>query len=200
MLRTPLAGRLALLTAIGAIAATAAIYDAPPAHAQDQHQQAGPPARPQAIPEDVASIDGVMTAFYEATAGPAGQPRDWDRLLSLCSSETRYLASRPLPDGGAAIFAMTVPDFIQHNRKYFENGGFFENEIGRRVQRFGNIAHVWSVYESRRQAEAPEPYSRGIYSIQMLYDNGRWTILSVFWDYERPDNPLPEKYLGFDEE
>lgn len=197
MLRARINTPLALLLALALAAATAA----PLAVAQRQDGASGPPVQaPAPDPADVATIDGVMTAFYESTAGPAGQPRDWERLMSLCSSETRYLATRPLPDGGAAIFAMTVSDFIQHNRKYFENGGFFEREAGRRVQRFGHIAHVWSVYESRRQAEAPEPYSRGIYSLQMLNDNGRWTILSVFWDYEREDNPIPEAYLGFPEE
>jgi hypothetical protein len=201
MHRTPTAGRFAVLKALTGATALALLTAAPFADAQSQGDMAGPPVgAPAADPADVATIDGMMKAFYESTAGPAGQPRDWDRLLSLCSPQTRYIATRPLPDGGAAIFSMTVPDFIQHNRKYFENGGFFETEAGRQVQEFGNIAHVWSVYESRRQAEAPVPYSRGIYSIQMLYDQGRWTIVSVFWDHEREDNPIPEAYLGFPEE
>ena len=28
-------------------------------------------------PKDVASIDSIIKAFYEAISGPAGQPRQW---------------------------------------------------------------------------------------------------------------------------
>jgi hypothetical protein len=165
--------------------------------------QVGPPVDAQHArvrPEDVATIDGLLTAFYESTAGPAGQPRDWDRLRSICSPVTRFVASRPMGDGRAAVFALTVEDYIQHNRTYFEKGGFFESEAARRTETFGNIAHVWSTYESRRSKDDPEPYSRGIYSFQLLYDGQAWSIVSVFWDHERPENPLPDKYLQTPEE
>src|SRR2546422_7721141 len=34
-------------------------------------------------PEDVASVNGVIKAFYEVISGPAGQPRPWARDRSL---------------------------------------------------------------------------------------------------------------------
>ena len=37
---------------------------------------------------------------------------------------------------------------------------------------------------------------RGINSIQLFYDGTRWWVLSVFWDNERPDQPIPEQYLS----
>jgi hypothetical protein len=150
--------------------------------------------------EDVGSIEGLLTAFYESTSGPAGQARDWDRLRSLCSPVTRFVASRPMGDGRAAVFTLTVEDFIQHNRTYFEKGGFFEHDVARRIERFGNIAHVWSTYESRRSEREAKPYSRGIYSIQLLHDGEAWSIVSIFWDHEREDNPIPEEYLTTPEE
>jgi hypothetical protein len=73
-------------------------------------------------------------------------------------------------------------------------GGAEVAKDSRRVEAYGNIAHVWSTYESRRGREMSDPYSRGIASIQLLKDGDRWWIISVFWDYERPDNKLPEKY------
>ncbi len=165
------------------------------------------PDQPDALPEpppprleDVSSIDGIMKAFYESTAGPAGQARDWDRLRSICGSETRFLAARPGAEGRSVIFSLTVEDYIMHNRRYFEKGGFFETEAARRVETFGNIAQVWSTFESRRVQDAPEPYARGIYSLQLLKDGDRWWILSVLWDHERPESPLPDKYLESPEE
>ena len=76
-----------------------------------------------------------------------------------------------------------------------EEQGVFEKEIARRTETFGNIAHVFSTYEVRRKAEDKEPFIRGINSIQLMNDGKRWWIVTVFWEAERPDNPLPKKYL-----
>ena len=76
-----------------------------------------------------------------------------------------------------------------------ERSGFFEKEVARRVERFGNIAHVFSTYESRRHADDPQPFARGINSIQLMNDRNRWWVVTVFWQAERPENPIPAKYL-----
>lgn len=70
-----------------------------------------------------------------------------------------------------------------------------DRESARRVEAFGNVAHVWSTYESRRGAADSAPYARGVASIQLLKDSGRWWIMNIFWDFEREGNPIPEKYL-----
>jgi hypothetical protein len=28
-----------------------------------------------------------------------------------------------------------------------------------------------------------------------MNDGTRWWVVTIFWDSERPDNPIPEKYL-----
>lgn len=76
-----------------------------------------------------------------------------------------------------------------------EAQGFFENEIARKTDAFGNIAHVFSTYDSRHKAEDAKPFARGINSIQLLNDGKRWWIVTVFWQGEDEKNPLPEKYL-----
>jgi hypothetical protein len=148
---------------------------------------------PKAKVEDVASTEAVVAAYYAATSGPTGQPRDWDRFRSLFHPDAHLIAARGTFDGGAGAFVLGVNEYIQQNTKYFEKSGFIDSEAARRVESYGNIAQVWSTYESRRAAGA-DPYARGIASIQLLKDGGRWWIVSIFWDYERPDNPLPEKY------
>ena len=72
--------------------------------------------------------------------------------------------------------------------------GFYESEIHRVTQRFGNMAHVFSTYESRLKADGPV-IARGINSVQLFYDGTRWWIASCVWDDERPDNPLTPEYL-----
>jgi hypothetical protein len=76
-----------------------------------------------------------------------------------------------------------------------ERNGFFEKEIARRTEQFGHIAHVWSTYESRHQADDPEPFMRGINSIQLIYDDTRWWIITIYWEHEGVDSPIPERYL-----
>ncbi len=55
--------------------------------------------------------------------------------------------------------------------------------------------HVFSTYESRRAKADEKPFARGINSIQLMQHGGRWWIVTVMWDSERPDNPIPAKYL-----
>jgi hypothetical protein len=57
------------------------------------------------------------------------------------------------------------------------------------------VTHRFSTYESRGRAEDPTPFARGINSIQLLNDGQRWWIVTVFWDSERANNPIPAKYL-----
>ena len=57
------------------------------------------------------------------------------------------------------------------------------------------LAQVWSTYESRHSENDPEPFMRGINSIQLFNDGTRWWIITIYWQHESPDDPLPEKYL-----
>lgn len=150
---------------------------------------------PKAKAEDVSSIDAIVKAYYTVTSGARGQARDWDRYRSLFLPQSRLIAVRPAMDGSSGAMIMTPSEYVEANRKYFEKGGFFDKEIARRTETFGNMAHVWSTYESRRKAEDPEPYVRGINSMQLLRDGERWWIVSAYWDYERPESPIPDAYL-----
>jgi hypothetical protein len=73
--------------------------------------------------------------------------------------------------------------------------GFFEREIARRVETFGNITHVLSTYEARRNKDDKEPFLRGIKSFQLLNDGNRWWVVTIYWQAETPDNKLPKEYL-----
>ena len=73
--------------------------------------------------------------------------------------------------------------------------GFFEREIGRTVESFGQVTHVMSAYESRNALEDAQPFQRGVNSIQLFNAGDRWYILSVMWDSERPDQPIPARLL-----
>jgi len=141
--------------------------------------------------EDVESIDAIVKALYDNISGPAG-PRDWDRERFMLAPGARLQPTKPIPEGGAVMDVFDVDGYAASRGPFFAASPFYEVEIARRVDRFGNIAHVWSTYEGRRTPEG-EPFFRGINSIQLFYDGDRWWIVSVLWDNEREGNPLPPR-------
>jgi hypothetical protein len=153
-----------------------------------------------ANPADVASIDAIIAAAYDSISGSAGQKRDWKRLRSLFIPGARLVPTLEEPgatrfEGEIAPQMLDVDAFIARSAPYFEKAGFFEKEIARRTEQFGHIAHVWSTYESRHKAEDSKPFMRGINSIQLFYDGSRWWIVTIYWQHESTEQPVPAKYF-----
>jgi hypothetical protein len=156
--------------------------------------EAAPRPAVKAAPTDVASAEAIVAAVYDAISGPAGG-RDWDRFRSLFAPGARLIPSIPDSTGGARAAVLSVEEYVGLGTTYFKDNGFFEREAAQHTETFGNIAHRWSVYESRHAEQEAEPFQRGINSIQLLKDGGRWWIVTIFWDNERPDNTIPAEYL-----
>lgn len=149
-------------------------------------------------PADVASIDAIITAAYDSISGPPGK-RDWERERSLFYPGARLIpTTKPGANDDLAPQMLDVDGFIARVRDYVEQNGFFEKEIARRTEQFGHIAHVWSTYESRHNADDPEPFMRGINSIQLFYDGRRWWIVTIYWQQGIPSDPIPKTYLKND--
>jgi len=147
---------------------------------------------PAAQAADGDSIDSAMKAVYEVISGPAGE-RDWARFKALFADGARLIPVRNTPQGGAPQ-VWTPEQYAEHATPLFAKQGFFETEISRRMETFGNIAHVFSTYESRH-APGEKPFARGINSFQLAKVAGTWKVMTIFWDSEREGNPIPEKYL-----
>src|SRR5215469_13013982 len=155
------------------------------------------PDWPNAKPEDVNSIDEIVAALYNVISGPKGQARDWDRMRSLFIPDARLIPSREDPNTHHAdAIVLTIDGYIARSSPTMAANGFFEHGIHNDVEQFGNIAHVWSTYESRHNTEDPQPFARGINSIQLLKSGDRYYVVEILWDSERPDNPIPAKYLS----
>lgn len=152
-------------------------------------------AAPNARPDDVASQSAILAALYDVISGPAGQRRDWNRMRSLFAPHARLIPAVYRPDSVGALRVWDVEQYITIAGPRLEASGFFEKEIARRTERYGGVTHVFSTYESRRTSADPKPFDRGINSIQLFFDGGRWWVVTIFWEGERPVNPIPEKYL-----
>jgi hypothetical protein len=153
------------------------------------------PATPAAAPADVESIDAILSALYDVISGPAGQKRNWDRMRSLFVPGARLIPTGRRPDGSGGMQVWTVEEYIARVGPQLEKGGFFERELARRTERFGNIVHAFSTYDSKRTLADPQPFARGINSIQLWNDGRRWWVVTIFWEGERPDNLIPERYM-----
>lgn len=136
--------------------------------------------------EDVSSIDGIMNAYYGVVSGPAGFKYDHERDQSLYGPNAIITRFR---DNGR-FERNTVAKETQPLEAWAE--GFYEIEINRIVEQFGNLAHVWSTFEIRGTPEGAA-LSRGISSVSLYYRDNRWWLAS--WSTQNEtDVPLPFKY------
>jgi hypothetical protein len=183
------------LICINTLAQTATPTPQPAPMPSQQSQPVPTPSTPLANPADVGSIDAILTAVYDVISGPAGKKRDWDRMRSLFIPGARLIPTGPRPGGAYGSRVLTVEDYVTRGSALFEKEGFFEKEIGRKTEAFGQIAHVFSTYEARHSPADEKPFIRGINSMQLMNDGKRWWIVTIFWQAEDVQNPLPEKYL-----
>ena len=164
--------------------------------APSQTPAAAPAAQALAAdPRDVGTMDAIVAALYDVISGPAGQKRNWDRFRSLFVPGARLVPTGRRPTGEVVSRVRTPEEYIQGSQTLLEQNGFFEREVSRRVEKFGNIAHIFSTYEARHKSEEEKPFLRGINSIQLMNDGKRWWIVTVFWQAEDATTQLPAEYL-----
>jgi hypothetical protein len=148
-----------------------------------------------ADPNDVSSPDAIIGALYDVISGPACKRRNWNRFRSLFVDGARLIPTGMGPDRKARIRALTPDEYAANSRSSLEENGFFEREIARTGESFGNMTHAFSTYESRHAASDDKPFARGINSIQLFNDGTRWWVVTVYWDSERAGNPISPQYL-----
>ncbi len=153
------------------------------------------PDWPRPSPDDVSSIPGIVQAFAEAVSLPAAQKLDKDRLRSLFVPDGRIVIGLVGGHGRPSDVILLSPERYAALADQQAKQGFFDRIIANQVQRFGVMAHVYASYESRRAPTDAHPFVRGIKSFELLSSANRWYIVQVYYDWERPGNPIPDSYL-----
>lgn len=146
--------------------------------------------------KDVESVNAIIGSLYNVISGPAEEKRNWDRMRTLFLADAKMIPSGKGPGGIMTLRMLGVEDYIGIVGPALEKNGFFETEVAKKTEQFGSIAHVFSTYESRKTLSDEKPFLRGINSIQLWNDGKRWWIVSVFWQAETTENPIPGKYLN----
>ena len=142
---------------------------------------------------DVQSIDGILAAIYDVISGPPGQARDWNRMRSLFVPGARMMPVGGHDKDDIHIRLLTVNDYVASSGPLLLEKGFHERELARKVEQFGNIAHVFSTYEAT--IEKDNVKLRGINTLQLMHDGKRWWVVSLMWQAETPELQLPAEYL-----
>jgi hypothetical protein len=134
---------------------------------------------------DEDQIGAAVDEMYAMISGPAG-PRDWSRQANCFLPDARQVRTWVDERGRPEMKSMTLHEYSSDTQPFFNANDFYEVETGRRIDRFGNMAHVWSSYEARRSPDDEQPERRGINSIQLFNDPDRgWRIIHMVWDNER---------------
>ena len=145
--------------------------------------------------DNVKSIDSTIETLYAVISGEKGEKRNWELFEYLFVPEAHLIPSGKGEDGKTYYRVMSPSDYVKTSGAYLEQNGFFEKEISRKTHRFGNVVQLFSTYESYHSEKDEKPFSRGINSIQLLYDGSRWWVMNIFWQAETEEFPIPDQYL-----
>lgn len=145
---------------------------------------------PAAKPSDVSSPSAIVAATYDVISGPKGAERDWNRWRSLFLPTGRLGTLGHAKDGGTTVLNFSAEDYVKLGTEEFNKTGFFERGIVNKINKFGDVAEVFTSYESRHE-KGGEVFARGINNFQCMYDGKRWWIESIVWDEEHDSLKLP---------
>jgi hypothetical protein len=137
------------------------------------------PSEPEGIP---AAIDAAIT-------GPADKDRACMKALLI--PEARLMFMSLGADGAPTYSLQTLDDWIARV-KARGHVTLEEKQLKFHIERFGNIAHLWSTYALYSDGK---PSARGINSIEAIKEAGGWRVTGILVQAESPTDPLPRKYL-----
>ena len=110
--------------------------------------------------KSVESIDSIIETNYVLLGGEAGEGRDWDHYKFLFHPDARLIRyEKDLKDGVLRAQFLSVDEYIDITGSWLDSGrtsAFYENEAFKEVQEFGNMAQVFSTYQSFNSIEEME--------------------------------------------
>jgi hypothetical protein len=143
------------------------------------------------LPEEGSAI-AVVHELYDMVTFPAGTTPDWDEFRGLFLPEAVVV----LRSSRTATSVFDLEGFIGDWLRFIEGSNIEETGFTERIIRthetvFGDIAHVWVLYE----AEIPgwdRPPQAGVDSFQLVRQPDGWKIASITNEIPTPDRPIPE--------
>lgn len=139
--------------------------------------------------KDVKSIDAIINAYYDVVSGSSNDPWEFERDKFI-HSESAVITR--LDENGKTESHTLEAEYIPIGLSPKED--FYEKELKRTVSKYGNIAQVWSAFEIRTDPNT-ESNARGLNSVQLHYENGRWWIDSWTCEMESEESSVVTEFM-----
>jgi hypothetical protein len=136
-----------------------------------------------------SEAEGIPAALDAAISGPADQDRACMKALLIPEASLMFVS--PGTDGAPSYRIETLDDWIARV-KARGHAMLEEKQLKFRIERYGNIAHVWSSYTLQSDGKQ---VARGINSIQAIKAAGGWRVTGIMVQAESAALPLPREYL-----
>jgi len=137
------------------------------------------PSEPKGIP---AAIDAAITGAAD---------KDRACMKALLMPEARMVIVSLGADGAPSYTLLTLDDWIART-KTRGHAMLEEKQLKFHVERYGNIAHLWSSYALHSDGKQ---VARGINSIQAIKVADGWRVMVIMAQAEAATAPLPKEYL-----
>ena len=136
-----------------------------------------------------AEPEGIPAAVDAAISGSADKDRACMKALLI--PEARMMFVSLGADGTTTYRLETLDDWIARV-KAKGHAVLEEKQLKYHIERYGNIAHLWSSYTLQSDGKQ---VARGINSIQAIKEAGGWRVTGIMVQAESVTAPLPKEYL-----
>lgn len=153
---------------------------------------AAPAPKPKAgpsVPADRASPKAVVDAVFQSVSGPADVPRDYNRLRALAAPDARFVMVTRSPRG-PIVQSMDFDGFVQAFTGLTAGRAYYESELSRKSEGYGDLMTVNSRYEAHIGIGNP-PVARGLHAWQLVHLRDGWKIQTLLWEEEPAGDALP---------
>jgi len=133
--------------------------------------------------------NGIPSAIDAAISGPADKDRACMKALFI--PEARMIFVSLGAEGTPSYRLETLDDWIARV-KTRGHAMLAEQQLKFHIERYGNIAHLWSSYALHSDGKQ---IARGINSIQAIKEAGGWRVTGIMVQAESATAPLPKEYL-----
>lgn len=127
--------------------------------------------------KEVVTPEALVETVLKIISGPEGQQRDMKKFKELFLPDAQMGGVFYRGDS-SFVRITTVAQFADRNGPAYADLGFYENQLGLRVERFANIATAFQTYETRYGKDG-KVEARGVNTYQLVFDKGRWWIASL---------------------
>jgi len=156
----------------------------------------GAAAEEELAKPDLSTVEGVVTALYQAVSFPPGSEPEWATLRTLLLPNA--VIAQPVR-GSDEVELLSVDEFIGRfiddlDTYKMRETGFYETIARVERTRFGRIAQCFVVFEPRTDPGSAEPLGRGVDSIELIRTGDRWWIAAITTEFERPGREMPATF------